>query len=67
MANSLLTVFSVVLVTLWTATTQAFYLPGVAPHNYEAGEEVVLKVNKLRSVSLSLIPTLTFLTLPMHC
>eukprot|EP01039_Chlorochromonas_danica_P008603 gene8598-9479_t len=49
----LITVFSVVLVTLWT-TTQAFYLPGVAPHNYEAGEEVVLKVNKLSSVHTQL-------------
>lgn len=26
----------------------AFYLPGVAPHNYESGEAVELKVNKLR-------------------
>ena len=25
-----------------------FYLPGVAPHNYAAGEEVELKVNSLR-------------------
>lgn len=29
----------------------AFYLPGVAPHNYAAGETVELKVNKLRSAA----------------
>lgn len=28
----------------------AFYLPGVAPHSYEEGENVDLKVNKLSSV-----------------
>lgn len=26
---------------------RAFYLPGVAPHDYEAGEKVVLNVNSL--------------------
>jgi hypothetical protein len=26
----------------------SFYLPGVAPHNYNGGESVDLKVNKLR-------------------
>lgn len=32
----------------------AFYLPGVAPHNFAAGEEVDLKVNKLSSVNTQL-------------
>jgi transmembrane 9 superfamily protein 2/4 len=32
----------------------AFYLPGVAPHNYEAGEAVELKVNKLSSTHTQL-------------
>ncbi len=27
---------------------QAFYLPGVAPRDFKEGEEVELKVNKLR-------------------
>ena len=32
-----------------TTKTSAFYLPGVAPHEYEEGEEVLLKVNKMTS------------------
>eukprot|EP00163_Fabomonas_tropica_P010408 TRINITY_DN2052_c0_g1_i1.p1 TRINITY_DN2052_c0_g1~~TRINITY_DN2052_c0_g1_i1.p1 ORF type:complete len:101 (-),score=11.08 TRINITY_DN2052_c0_g1_i1:47-349(-) len=32
------------------ACTQAFYLPGVSPLNYETGAPVKLKVNKLSSV-----------------
>ena len=28
--------------------TSGFYLPGVAPHNFEKDEPVELKVNKLR-------------------
>jgi hypothetical protein len=28
--------------------SNGFYLPGVAPHSYYAGETVELKVNKLR-------------------
>lgn len=28
--------------------SEAFYLPGVAPHSYMDGEDVDLKVNKLR-------------------
>ena len=28
----------------------SFYLPGVAPHEYEFGESVKIKVNKLDSV-----------------
>lgn len=32
----------------------AFYLPGVAPHNFYAGENVDLKVNKLSSVHTQL-------------
>jgi hypothetical protein len=31
-----------------TSWCNAFYLPGVAPHNYEVDEPVELKVNKLR-------------------
>ena len=29
-------------------TAAGFYLPGVAPQNYEDGDRVELKVNKLR-------------------
>ena len=29
---------------------QGFYLPGVAPHDFQRGEKVELKVNKLTSV-----------------
>jgi hypothetical protein len=32
------------------SSVNAFYLPGVAPHSYIDGEEVELKVNKLRLV-----------------
>lgn len=36
-----------------------FYLPGVAPHNYAAGEEVELKVNSLRYPSPAVVaPTI---------
>mmetsp|Transcript_24771 Transcript_24771/g.36534 ORF Transcript_24771/g.36534 Transcript_24771/m.36534 type:complete len:635 (-) Transcript_24771:180-2084(-) len=34
--------------------TSGFYLPGVAPHNFYAGEPVELKVNKLSSVRTQL-------------
>ena len=34
--------------------SKAFYLPGVAPHNFEVNEEVELKVNKLSSVQTQL-------------
>lgn len=30
---------------------QAFYLPGVAPHDYQAGEKVTLNVNSLTPTS----------------
>jgi hypothetical protein len=30
------------------AVGRAFYLPGVVPYSFKNGEEVVLKVNKLR-------------------
>jgi len=33
---------------LSTRFGEAFYLPGVAPHSYVTGEDVELKVNKLR-------------------
>lgn len=32
----------------------AFYLPGVAPHDFKSGEEVELKVNKLSSIHTQL-------------
>jgi transmembrane 9 superfamily protein 2/4 len=35
-------------------SVHAFYLPGVAPHNFEVNEEVELKVNKLSSVQTQL-------------
>lgn len=35
-------------VQLFICTVNAFYLPGVVPHSYVDGEEVELKVNKLR-------------------
>ena len=34
--------------------TFAFYLPGVAPHDFKSGEEVELKVNKLSSIHTQL-------------
>jgi len=34
---------------LLLAPTQAWYLPGVAPHDFHNGERVYLKVNKLTS------------------
>ena len=34
---------------LLLAPTQAWYLPGVAPHDFNNGERVYLKVNKLTS------------------
>lgn len=36
------------LVASTASVSHAFYLPGVAPHNYETDEPVELKVNKLR-------------------
>ena len=37
-----------------TMQVVAFYLPGVAPHNYKDGEEVTLLVNKLTSTHTQL-------------
>ena len=37
------------LVALHAAAGDAFYLPGVAPHSFQRGEKVELKVNKLTS------------------
>lgn len=46
----------VLFLSLWgLPQTDAFYLPGVAPHSYEEGETVMLKVNKLSSVK-TLLP-----------
>ena len=36
------------------ALGEAFYLPGVAPHDYRPGERVELKVNKLSSTRTQL-------------
>jgi len=36
------------------ATSHAFYLPGVAPHEYVEGEPVEIKVNKLSSTRTQL-------------
>lgn len=36
------------------SSTSAFYLPGVAPHDYAPGERVELKVNKLTSTKTQL-------------
>ena len=33
--------------------SDAFYLPGVAPHSFASGEQVELKVNKLRFVKFT--------------
>ena len=41
--------FILVAAALCAPTGQAFYLPGVAPHNFKRGETVDLKVNKLTS------------------
>ena len=38
-----------VLFALHAAAGDAFYLPGVAPHSFQRGEKVELKVNKLTS------------------
>lgn len=46
--------FAAVLALLSLTNVSGFYLPGVAPHNYVDGEEVVLKVNKLSSVHTQL-------------
>lgn len=35
-------------------TGEAFYLPGIAPHEYARGDEVLLKVNKLTSMRTQL-------------
>lgn len=36
------------LISLYFGNINGFYLPGVAPYNFYAGESVDLKVNKLR-------------------
>ena len=38
-----------------TATAQAFYLPGVAVHEYQQDEKVEIKVNKLTSTKTQLV------------
>ena len=39
---------SVAIGTICSNLASAFYLPGVAPHSFADGEQVDLKVNKLR-------------------
>lgn len=34
----------------WTAVSQAFYLPGVAPQDFKKKDVIYLKVNKLSSI-----------------
>ena len=46
-------ILSVLLLVL-VSHVSAFYLPGVAPHSFEKGEDVELKVNKLSSVHTQL-------------
>ncbi len=41
-------------------SVSGFYLPGVAPHSYEDGEDVDLKVNKLRFARSVYLPVLAF-------
>ena len=40
---------SMAMVALLASAADAFYLPGVSPHEYREGEQVDLKVNKLTS------------------
>ncbi|CAM9590801.1 unnamed protein product, partial [Heterosigma akashiwo] len=40
---------SVLIIVFTVFTTEGFYLPGVAPRNFNDGEKVDLKVNKLTS------------------
>eukprot|EP01089_Gocevia_fonbrunei_P014850 TRINITY_DN4180_c0_g2_i1.p1 TRINITY_DN4180_c0_g2~~TRINITY_DN4180_c0_g2_i1.p1 ORF type:complete len:634 (+),score=120.22 TRINITY_DN4180_c0_g2_i1:94-1995(+) len=42
--------FVAILLIFQLYTTQAFYIPGVAPHDYEPDEDVDLKVNKMTSI-----------------
>jgi hypothetical protein len=44
------TFLSAAVLALVAVQSAAFYLPGVAPHSYVDGENVDLKVNKLRFV-----------------
>ena len=37
-----------IVLSLTCLITNGFYLPGVAPYDFQAGEKVDLKVNKLR-------------------
>jgi hypothetical protein len=43
---------AITLLLVGIASSQAFYLPGVAPYDFKRGETVDLKVNKLRCVCL---------------
>lgn len=52
--SSLRTLFRLGVASALAAGSQAFYLPGIAPIEYQAGAEVDLKVNKLTSVKTQL-------------
>jgi hypothetical protein len=43
---------SIILLSSLAVISDAFYLPGVAPHSFQEGENVDLKVNKLRLFEL---------------
>ena len=45
---------NLLLTTLYLPNANAFYLPGVSPHEYRDGEKVELKVNKLTSTKTQL-------------
>ena len=45
---------SMAMVALLASAADAFYLPGVSPHEYREGEQVDLKVNKLTSTKTQL-------------
>jgi hypothetical protein len=40
--------FAVIAVLSSLASVAGFYLPGVAPHSFNTGDKIDLKVNKLR-------------------
>mmetsp|Transcript_19651 Transcript_19651/g.38394 ORF Transcript_19651/g.38394 Transcript_19651/m.38394 type:complete len:657 (+) Transcript_19651:247-2217(+) len=55
---------TVVVLASVVASANAFYLPGVAPHEYKSGEQVALKVNAMTSMRTHL--DYSFYSLP-HC
>ena len=59
-------IFVALLAGVALSLTEGFYLPGVAPRNFERGDAVDLKVNKLSSTQTQLpaITTVSFVSLP---